>query len=132
MFVPMRFGHPCEFVTQIEQQLNRMMDCFFEREEVERAPLRSGVRARDGEREVVVEVAFPFEVSAGSAEVILRGRILVVRYAAAGEEKVCSFRLELWCDVDIDHAQATAEGNLLRVRLPKVEKTAVRVQIEGE
>ncbi|MFH0965442.1 MAG: Hsp20/alpha crystallin family protein [Planctomycetota bacterium] len=132
MFVPMGYGHPCEFVARIEQQLNRMMDCYFEREEVERAPLRSGVRAREDEKEVVVEVAFPFEVTPENAEVMLRGRMLVVRYAALGEEKACSFCLELWCEVDVDRARATAEGNVLQVRLPKVGRTVVRVPVEED
>ena len=120
----------CECLRRLEQHFNSLVDCYYGTAELASVPLRCGIRTREGEGGIIVEIAMPFAVTTAEVEIGVRGRELVVRYRPPEAKNAREFTVALWCDVDAERAEAEGVGNVLVVRLPTRRTERRRITVE--
>ena len=122
-----------EALTDVQQDLHRLLDCFFDMQEMAHATLRGGLRATETENEIIVDFTLPEGLDPADVEVTLKARRLAVTLppdanASGGRARGRQCILDLPCDV-ADSPQAVSHGQSVRIRLPK-RQTSRRIHIE--
>ena len=132
MAISKRF-HVCEALTGVQQDLHRLLDCFFDMQDMAHVTLRGGLRATETENEIIVDFNLPEGIDPADVEVTLRARRLAITLppdanASGGRARGRQYVLDLPCDV-ADSPQAASRGQSVRIRLPK-RQTSRRIHIE--
>ena len=119
-------------LANVQQDLHRLLDCFFDMQEMAHAALQGDLHATETETDIIVEFSVPEGVDPADVEVTLKARRLTIALPpcphsgahARGRQRI----IELPCDV-ADDPQAISRGQAVRIRLPK-RQASRRIRIE--